>query len=334
MSEWQAITAKIKREDALRELDHAGCEAIIDALALVMYADDEASFLELSELELLLHALPWALSAPGEVERYTEQAVRRAQSLQGAQARHAQVSDIADRLRSARARKQTLAMAAAMAQANFHTSVAERALLMALADAFELPRPIASAILSDAAGEHGAQEASRLPTRVTQQVARALGGDFLESFFGELFQDDDLLHLSAPERLAFVDALTLALVADGEPEREELEEFKAQLERLPFSSEDAQTLRARVEATLEALRAMSAAEHHALMADVARRLSSQPLRMQALRMAARVTHADFAITPQERGFLHALAGAFEVSGAQLDALVDEVREAHHDDFLV
>ena len=145
MSEWQAITAKIKRDDALRELDAAGCEAIIDALALVMYADDEASFLELSELELLLHALPWALSAPGEVERYTEQAVRRAQSLRSASARHAQVSDIAARLPSPHARKQTLMMAAAMAQANFHTSVAERALLMALADAFVLPRPIASA---------------------------------------------------------------------------------------------------------------------------------------------------------------------------------------------
>ena len=41
---------------------------------------------------------------------------------------------------------------------------------------------------------------------------------------------------------------------------------------------DAQTLRARVEATLEALRAMSAAEHHALMADVAKRLHAPPLR--------------------------------------------------------
>ena len=78
-------------------------------------------------------------------------------------------------------------------------------------------------------------------------VRSALSGSFLKGFFSDLFDGEELRHLSREGAFAFVDALSVALVADGAPEDEELLEFRTQLERLPFSVEDIAAIQDRVE---------------------------------------------------------------------------------------
>ena len=75
MGFWSDIADTFKNDEVLTDLDAAQSKALIDVLTLIIYADDEASFLELTELELLLHELPWSLTNAAEVDAYTEASV-------------------------------------------------------------------------------------------------------------------------------------------------------------------------------------------------------------------------------------------------------------------
>jgi uncharacterized tellurite resistance protein B-like protein len=164
-------------------------------------------------------------------------------------------------------------------------------------------------------------------------VRATLSGSFMTGFFNDLFDGEELRHLTREGAFAFVDALSVALVADGKPEDEELVEFRTQLERLPFSVEDIEAIQDRVVADIDKLAAYTDEELSGFIVDVGARITSDALKERALRMAVAITHADYAVTGEEARVLGMMAEGFGVSRERIDALIDEVKDAGEGDLL-
>ena len=109
------------KDDSLRDLDRSQCEAIIDAMVLLAYADGEETVLERAEVDHLLHELPWALHEGHAAEKYKAErdAEMKAAVEAGALDARAYAEDIAKRLEGAELRKKALRMASAIAYANW-----------------------------------------------------------------------------------------------------------------------------------------------------------------------------------------------------------------------
>ena len=330
----------IKDED-LASLSRSECEAIIDAMTLLVYADGEETFLERQELEHLLHELPWALKDAQAVDVYLSKssACMREAVERGDEGFDEAARGIADRLNDLATRKRAFKMAATIAYADWDTDDHEHHALHALAEAFEIPEPFARAMISDI--EHTGTPASleedtdpeAIPAPTTRTVREVLSKDFLEGFFTNLFDDEDLKHLSEDASYAFVDALSIALVADGYPEPEELTEFKAQLESLPFAAEDADHVRARVEIAINTLREATGAEIDAYIEEIGQKIPSDSLKESALRMAVAITHADMEISAEETSMLHRMARHFGLETEQVHQIVERIRSEGAEGFL-
>ena len=337
MAFWVDIADTLQRDELLQDLSREQSEAIVDALHLLVYADGQESVLERAELEQLLYELPWALSEGDQLKAYMEKsaACLKQACTRGTDGLSQAAAGIAERLEGLKLRKRALQMAATVAYADWHAGDPERQALFALAEAFEIPRPFASAIIADSEKDAHAVTSLDEPTEPQPgelgTAASPSGGvtstSFLDGFFDDLFEDDDaLLRLEPDEAMAFVDALSMALIADGPPTAEELHAFKAELERLPFSADDAKRVRLRVESCLHTLGVTRERDLDAMIASVAAKLPSPALRQRALRMAIEITRGDLEITLKERVMLSRLARAFGVSRDELEALVSEASE--------
>ena len=337
MALWKEIAESInKRDDLLKTLTRQECEAIIDALNLLVYADGTESVLERAELEQLLHELPWVM-AEGEAAR--EYLKKSALCLSEATAKgEASIDEaaqgIAARLQGVKIRKRTLKMAAAIAHVDWHATDIERFALTALASAFEIPAPFAEAIIEEIEKDatHTISmldmetEPELVPHAAQQTIRNIISTSFLNGFFDDLFDDDELGSLDDAEAMAFIDALAIALVADGYPEEEELSEFKAQLEKLPFSAQDIERVQLRVESCLHTLRALPDHKLDDFISDVAARISSQHLRERALKMAIHIAHADLDITREEHRMLQRIARCFNIPEARYHEMTHAIME--------
>lgn len=333
MGFWSQIADNLKTDEVLATFGRAQCEALVDALLLMVLADGEASFLELQELEHMLHELPWALKNAQRIDDYTEHAARQIAALTTEAQKLTVAQEVGARLGTTESKKRVFKMAAKLAYANWDASSEEHHALMLLANGFHIPEPFAQAILEDVHAEQnnppqgldGSTNAEDVPAAVTNTVRDVLNKDFLKGFFSDLFDDDDLKHLDEEAALAFVDALCISLVADGYPEPEELQEFKTQLEQLPFSHQDISHIQARVEITINSLRSASNDAQLTLIQGVSAKLPSQPLRERAFKMAVAISNADFAITQNEQAMLYRIAQGFDIDAERAKRLIGEVR---------
>lgn len=160
-----------------------------------------------------------------------------------------------------------------------------------------------------------------------RSVRSALSGSFLVGIFSDLFDGEELRHLTREGAFAFVDALTVGLVADGLPEDEELNEFRTQIERLPFSIEDIEQIHERAESDVTRLAGFDDEELAVFLAEIATKIDGATLRERAIKMAASVTYADYAVTGEEARILGLMAAAFGVSSERVGEILAEVREA-------
>lgn len=343
MGFFKDIADLMVKDDSLRDLDRSQCEAIIDAMVFLAYADGEETVLERAELDHLLHELPWALHEGHAAEDYkAERAAAIKASIDAGEFNARDVANsIAERLEGTDLRKKALKMAAAVAYANWDAGEHEDAALMLLADAFDIPAPFARAMIldtEDAAtfweGElEEDTDAEHIPAPAQNTIRDVLSQDFLQGFFTDLFDGDELRHLDEEASYAFVDALSLALVSDGYPEEEELREFKSQLESLPFASDDAEHVKARVEIVIETLRQLDGDGRVAYMRDVAAKIPSDSFKDRALQMAVMITNADLEITKEETSMLMQLADAFDISSERVEELISSAGVRNEDDFL-
>jgi len=342
MGFWSDIAEQLGSDEVLKQLDRAQCEAIIDMLTLLVFADGEETFLEKTELEHLLHELPWALSNAAEVDAYRAESSARSKeaAAKGKEGLEAAAAQIASRLEGVDLRKKALKMAAQIAYADWDADHHEHLALHVVADAFEIPAPFAKAIVQDIGMEateiislDESTDAEAIPAPTMSSVSALLSGDFLGGFFSDLFDDDELRRLDHDGSMAFVDALTLALVADGYPEQEELVEFKNQLETLPFAPSEAGAVKVRVEETIQELRDASTEGTADFIARTGAAIPSDALKLAAIKMAATITHADFEITAQEESTLVKLSRGFGVDADELARILDGVRAESKDDLL-
>lgn len=343
MSFFSEIADKLVHDAHLESLSAAQCEAVIDVLALTLYADDEANVLERAEFEQLLHRLPLAFDDHTLLDAKAGAAILRAESITDDAGRLEALAGISRVLTDAGVRRRVLKMCAQLAFADFEANPAEHRIITMIGESFEVPKPFIDAILHDAMGEAHPTEAAAAfdgdlgevdlddedPNAGT--LEGVISNDFLGGFFADLYDTEELQHLNEHQAFAFVDALTLALVADGYPEDEELEEFKIQLERLPLSAEDVPDLAEHVERTIEDLRGRDAAGVQAFANELGAKIPSARLREQALRMAISVTHADFAITDEEARLIRVIAAGLRVHDDRAQSIVDEVRSSSVDD---
>lgn len=331
------------KDDSLRDLDRSQCEAIIDAMVLLAYADGEETVLERAEVDHLLHELPWALHEGHAAEKYKAErdAEMKAAVEAGALDARAYAEEIAKRLEGAELRKKALRMASAIAYANWDAGDHEFDMLMVLADALDIPAPIARAMIMDSEEQATSfdedleedTDAEAIPAPAQNTIRDVLSKDFLQGFFSNLFDGDDLRHLDEAASYAFVDALSLALVSDGYPQPEELREFKAQLESLPFATEDAEHVKARVEIVIDTLRQLGEGGRIEYMRDVAAKIPSDSLKDRALQMAVVIANADLEITKEETSVLMQMARAFDIDASRVEELIGEASKGNEDDFL-
>lgn len=348
MGFWKNVADTLHTDEVLRGLDRGQSEALIDTLTLVLYADDEATFLELNELEHLLHELPWALQDHAEVDAYAEQSAEVASALSSREGFRQRAADIAARLGDDAAREKALFMAAALIFADWDASPEEQQVLAELAEAFGISEARTQEILEregDASttltlSSHAAPAPASVETPEEDPLDRVLGGrpknvqaalsqDFLQGFFDGLFADEVSRTLTREQSLGFVEALTLALVADGFPEHAEREQFKVYLKGLPFTTIEAPAVIERFEATIDRLSASRQDPEllSALITDIAGALQDPTLRLKALRMAVIITHADLLITGEEENVLFSIAEGFEIPIERLEELIVEVKTA-------
>ena len=317
MGFFKDIADLMVKDDSLRDLDRSQCEAIIDAMVFLAYADGEETVLERAELDHLLHELPWALHEGHAAEDYkAERAAAIKASIDAGEFNARDVANsIAERLEGTDLRKKALKMAAAVAYANWDAGEHEDAATFWEGELEE-----------DTDAEH-------IPAPAQNTIRDVLSQDFLQGFFTDLFDGDELRHLDEEASYAFVDALSLALVSDGYPEEEELREFKSQLESLPFASDDAEHVKARVEIVIETLRQLDGDGRVAYMRDVAAKIPSDAFKDRALQMAVMITNADLEITKEETSMLMQLADAFDISSERVEELISSAGVRNEDDFL-
>ena len=156
---------------------------------------------------------------------------------------------------------------------------------------------------------------------------------FLSDVLAKLFEGDDLASLTEQTALAFLDLLTAALVADGYPEQEEVEAFRAQVELLPFIPDDRAFVKARVEQTIATLQRLTEHEATAHFARVAQPIEAGHMRARAFRMAVIVSHADFAITRNEHALLKHIAQGLGLDPQRAADMIQDVRTQHEEGLL-
>lgn len=187
-------------------------------------------------------------------------------------------------------------------------------------------------LLSDADDLQSVGGAINNHTR-TDTAKDVASGTFLSGFLTDLFEGDDLKSLSELASLALLDVLTAALVADGYPEQEEIEEFRAQVELLPFIPDDRAFVQARIHQTIATLHRMEQPEHVEYVRGVAAHIGSMHMKERALRMAVAVSHADFAITRNEHIMLHDIATGLGIDEARARDIIQDVRDQQEDGLL-
>ena len=151
MSFWDALTESLAQDQELAQLDRKECEAVIDAMTLVVFADGQETFLEKQELEQLLYKLPWAFNDVEAIKAYRQKsaACMKEAAQRGEEGFSEAASGIASRLEGVAQRKRAFRMAATLTFADADAHKEERRALMELASAFEIPDSVARLLISE-----------------------------------------------------------------------------------------------------------------------------------------------------------------------------------------
>lgn len=146
MALWEAMAKAFNKDTTFADISQAKVEAVIDALVLVLYADGKASFMETTELEQMLHEMPWTHGRHAEVDAYTKAVTQRVKAVHDDEELENFVAHIAARLDQSAEREKAYEMASRMAHADWQIHPGERATLAELAAGLEIGAERAQAI--------------------------------------------------------------------------------------------------------------------------------------------------------------------------------------------
>ena len=138
------------------------------------------------------------------------------------------------------------------------------------------------------------------------------------------FSDGRYSSLSQEQTEAFLDAITYAMVSDGEIADEEEDELGEALEEFNWNGSEP------VELFVD--HALDRAEQHLgdsasasdYWSDISGRLADQTLREETYYLSAKVACADQEILESERTFLNGMVEAFDISDRRLEMMTQEL----------
>lgn len=137
---WTQRADELGTDAALTTLDAAGVAAVLDLLALVVYADDRLSMLERSEFEEQINALPWLAGKDPDA------ALAKAKAAKDDAAWSAIIDAAASRLKGVGVGAQVYRMAAELAHADLQLHRNESTILIKLVGALGLDEASAKQI--------------------------------------------------------------------------------------------------------------------------------------------------------------------------------------------
>lgn len=148
MARWKSLTEELGASPLLAALSDAQVEAVVDVLALVIYADETVAPIEVAGFNHLVFDLPW-MEGRGELirgyVRGSASRARQAVASEGAAMDLARAA--ASRLEGAELRELVLRMAASLAGVDMEVAPAEALALDRVAEAFEIDRARAREIV-------------------------------------------------------------------------------------------------------------------------------------------------------------------------------------------
>ncbi len=145
---------------------------------------------------------------------------------------------------------------------------------------------------------------------------------FFKRWLANLMTSKMFKDMEQPQREAFIDAVALAVIADGQIDPQELEELKQATALMGWHGEaDVYVDRALADAyvhlaTPEATRAR--------VDDISARLAADWLREETYYVAARVSAADASLDEAERQFLQTLVLGFSLSRQRLGVITEKI----------
>ena len=325
-TDWNTLSSTLRLDPKLATLSEEQCKALIDAMLYLIYADHEASFMEMQEFEHMLYELPWSLSEQAEVAEHVEVRARVIKGAVMGQRAGEVLEEIAAELGEPELGEHALRMAANVAYADWTHCDEEQHALITLGLALGVERSFIDTIVKDIERAHQPGDLSIQQSVPTQKIAMRFDSTgFLDGVFAEFWGTKEVESLSREERVAIVEVLTIALISDGTPTQEEVDEFRAQLERLWLLTEEPEHVEQHVRHTLEEIQLAAPHQVERFLMNAASPLIDHALRKAVLHMATKVTHADMEITQDEASLLYTLARVLKLAPQEVNASLKEAR---------
>lgn len=144
---------------------------------------------------------------------------------------------------------------------------------------------------------------------------------------GDFFGQDRYDHFSQRQTEAFIDALTFAMVVDGEIAPKEEDELAEALDE--FDWQGPPPLEVYVDESLDRAEACdnNPARTDEYVADISARLDEQQTREEVYYVCAKVACADETILESERVMLNNLVEAFEIDRDRLALMTEELQKS-------
>ena len=145
---------------------------------------------------------------------------------------------------------------------------------------------------------------------------------FLKRWLANLMTGKKFKEITQPQREAFIDAIALAVVADGQIAPQEMEELKQATALMGWEGEaDDYVERALSDALIHLTTPETT---RARVDDISARLITDWLREEAYYVAARTSAADASVDESERQFLQTLVLGFGISRQRLAVIAEKI----------
>jgi uncharacterized tellurite resistance protein B-like protein len=278
----------------LSALTEAQKDAVLQSLFIALIADGEPSAEELAQFEQEIGALPWGKSRD-QLQGVTRATIERLQKSND-QAKAKFLEEIAAAIPTALREKVILDMASIVAADRVATMV-ERQTMGAFMIAFGLdPQAMMDKIMA----------------RIPRSDVAAEQHVKLEAA--------DIEALDDTQKLAVLEALVTAVLADGKAKQIELVSFDQVVAALPWGMDRA-ILEAEIKGAAQRISSFkSPTEISDFIIGMAARLPSQPLREKVFYTVATIMFADGEISKLEQNTLGALVFAFGITSERLAAI--------------
>ncbi len=131
---------------------------------------------------------------------------------------------------------------------------------------------------------------------------------------------DEMAELTSEQQDAILEAMVIAVVADGKIGKDEISRFNAEIGKVPWPQPKEEVMKKAQEAQARVAALANDDERRAMLESIAARLPAGPIVEKTFSMMALVMTADKRVDPAEKNTLTAFALAFGISNERLQAI--------------